>query len=185
MRFGNIGALLVLGLFGLAAPVARADQASPLSGEMKRIDGTPVDLAGYKGKVVLVVNVASRCGATPQYQGLQKLYDTYKDKGFVVLGFPANDFGAQEPGSDTEIASFCTKDYGVTFPMFSKITVKGAGKAPLYKTLTEAANPQGEVGWNFEKFLIAKDGSVVGRFKTAVRPEDAAVTKAIEAELAK
>ena len=186
MRFGNIGALLVLGLVsGLAAPVARAEQASPLSGEMKRIDGTPVDLAGYKGKVVLVVNVASRCGATPQYQGLQKLYDTYKDKGFVVLGFPANDFGAQEPGSDAEIASFCTKDYGVTFPMFSKITVKGAGKAPLYKTLTETANPQGEVGWNFEKFLIGKDGTVVARFKTAVRPEDAAVTKAIEAELAK
>jgi glutathione peroxidase len=103
----------------------------------------------------------------------------------VVLGFPANDFGAQEPGSDAEIATFCTKDYGVTFPMFSKITVKGQGKAPLFKTLTESSDPPGEVGWNFEKFLIGKDGRIAGRFKTRVAPDDAAFVKAIEAELAK
>ena len=110
------------------------------------------DLSDYSGKVVLIVNVASQCGYTSQYAGLQKLYDTFKDKGFVILGFPANDFGAQEPGSNSEIASFCSKNYGVTFDMFSKISVKGSGKANLYKTLTESANPSGDVGWNFEKF---------------------------------
>jgi len=170
---------------GTLGAIAMAETASPLMGEMKSIDGKPVDLASYKGKVVLVVNVASRCGATPQYAGLQKLYDAHKDKGFVILGFPANDFGAQEPGSDAEIAAFCTKDYGVSFPMFSKITVKGQDKAPLYKALTESADPAGEVGWNFEKFLIGKDGKVKGRFKTRVSPDDAALVKAIEAELAK
>ena len=164
---------------------ARAETGTPLAGEMTSIDGKPVDLAAYKGKVVLIVNVASRCGATPQYAGLQKLYEAHKDKGFVVLGFPANDFGAQEPGSDAEIATFCTKDYGVTFPMFSKITVKGQGKAPLFRTLTESSDPPGEVGWNFEKFLIGKDGRIAGRFKTRVAPDDAAFVKAIEAELAK
>ena len=168
-----------------AAVAARADQATPLAGEMKGIDGKPVDLAVYKGKVVLVVNVASRCGKTPQYAGLQKLYEAHKDKGFVILGFPANDFGAQEPGSDAQIAEFCSANYGVTFPMFSKITVKGPDKAPLYKTLTETADPKGEVGWNFEKFLIAKDGAVVGRFKSGVAPDDAQFVKAIEAALAK
>jgi len=175
---------LVVASFSMAL-AARAETGTPLVGEMKSIDGKPVDLGAYKGKVVLVVNVASRCGATPQYAGLQKLYEAHKDKGFVILGFPANDFGAQEPGSDAEIASFCTKDYGVTFPMFSKITVKGQGKAPLYKALTESADPPGEVGWNFEKFLIGKDGKVIGRFKTRVAPDDAALVKAIEAELAK
>ncbi|MGB8853878.1 MAG: glutathione peroxidase [Pirellulales bacterium] len=152
---------------------------------MKSIDGKPVDLASYKGKVVLVVNVASRCGYTKQYAGMQKLYDTYKDKGFVILGFPANDYGAQEPGSDAEIAEFCSTKYGVTFPMFSKITVKGPGKAPLYQTLTESADPKGEVAWNFEKFLIGKDGVVIGRFKSGVAPESAELAKAIEAALAK
>jgi glutathione peroxidase len=166
----------------LSAP---AGAASPLSGEMKTIDGKPVDLASYKGKVVLIVNVASRCGATPQYAGLQKLYDTYKDKGLVVLGFPANDFGAQEPGSDAQIAEFCSSKYQVTFPMFSKITVKGPNKASLYKTLTESADPQGEVGWNFEKFLVGKDGLIVGRFKTSVQPDDQKLVAAIEAALAK
>jgi glutathione peroxidase len=144
-----------------------------------------VDLASYKGKVVLIVNVASRCGATPQYAGLQKLYDTYKDKGLVVIGFPANDFGAQEPGSDPQIAEFCSSKYGVTFPMFSKITVKGPAKSPLYKTLTESADPPGEVAWNFEKFLVGKDGAVAARFKTGVQPDDAAFIAAVEAALAR
>jgi glutathione peroxidase len=168
--------------FALAAS-ARADL--PLSGTMKSIDGTDVDLGSYQGKVVLVVNVASRCGATPQYEGLQALFEKYKDKGFVVLGFPANDFGAQEPGSDDQIKEFCTSKYDVTFPMFSKITVKGADKPKLYQVLTETADPAGDIGWNFEKFLIGKDGKVAGRFKTRVSPDDAALVAAIEAALAK
>ena len=168
-----------------AMAVARADQSSPLTGEVKKIDGTPVDLAKYKGKVVLVVNVASRCGYTPQYTGLQKLYETYKDKGLVVLGFPANEFGGQEPGSDTDIATFCSSKYGVTFDMFSKVVVKGPNKSPLYKSLTESATPPGEVSWNFEKFLIGRDGAIVGRYKSAVAPEDAKLTGAIEAALGK
>ena len=168
--------------FALAASV-RADL--PLAGTMKSIDGTDVDLGSYQGKVVLVVNVASRCGATPQYEGLQALYEKYKDKGFVVLGFPANDFGAQEPGSDEQIKEFCSSKYDVTFPMFSKITVKGSDKPKLYQVLTETADPAGDIGWNFEKFLIGKDGKVAGRFKTRVSPDDAALVGAIEAALAK
>ena len=168
-----------------ACGLAVAHGATPLAGEMKGIDGKPVDLAAYKGKVVLVVNVASRCGYTGQYAGLQKLYDSQKDKGLVILGFPANDFGAQEPGSDAQIAEFCSSKYGVTFPMFAKITVKGPDKAPLYKSLTEAADPKGEVSWNFEKFLIGKDGAVIGRFKSGVAPDDAKLVQAIEAALAK
>ena len=162
---------------------SRADL--PLAGTMKTIDGKDVDLGTYQGKVVLIVNVASRCGATPQYSGLQDLYEKYKDKGFVVLGFPANDFGAQEPGSDDQIKEFCSTKYAVTFPMFSKITVKGPEKAALYKVLTETADPSGEVGWNFEKFLIGKDGKITGRFKTRVSPDDAELVSAIEAALAK
>jgi glutathione peroxidase len=181
----KIAALIAFLCLCATITAARADQPAPLAGEMKGIDGKPVDLASYKGKVVLVVNVASRCGYTGQYAGLQKLYDAHKDKGLVILGFPANDFGAQEPGSDAEIAQFCSTKYAVTFPMFSKITVKGAGKAPLYKTLTEAADPKGEVGWNFEKFLIGKDGTVIGRFKSGVAPDDAKLVQAIEAALAK
>ena len=173
----------ILAVTGMISSSVRA--ASPLAGEMKSIDGKPVDLAAYKGKVVLVVNVASQCGYTRQYAGLQKLYDAYKDKGFVILGFPANDFGAQEPGTDAQIAEFCSTKFGVTFPMFSKITVKGSGKAPLYEALTTSAEPAGEVSWNFEKFLIGKDGSVVGRFKSGVAPDAAELTKAIEAALAK
>jgi glutathione peroxidase len=169
----------------VAGGVARAESTSPLSGEMKLIDGSACDLSQYKGKVVLIVNVASRCGYTGQYSGLQKLYDAYKDKGLVVLGFPANEFGAQEPGSDAEIAKFCSTKYGVTFPMFSKIVVKGSGIAPLYKALTETANPAGDVSWNFEKFLIGRDGAIIGRYKSGVGPDDATLKGAIEAALAK
>ena len=183
MSLVNLFALFaVVSTLALAAS-ARADL--PLAGTMKSIAGTDVDLASYQGKVVLVVNVASRCGATPQYAGLQSLYDKYKDKGLVVLGFPANDFGAQEPGSDEQIKEFCSTKYAVTFPMFSKITVKGAGKPKLYQVLTETADPSGEIGWNFEKFLIGKDGKVAGRFKTRVSPDDPELVAAIEAALAK
>jgi len=173
----------VLTLCGVLVNVAQS--ASPLVGEVKKIDGTAVDLGKYKGKVVLVVNVASQCGATPQYAGLQKLYDKYKEKGLVVLGFPANEFGKQEPGSDSEIGTFCTSKYGVTFDMFSKVVVKGPGQCMLYKTLTETANPAGDISWNFEKFLIGRDGKIVGRYKTAVTPEDPKITGAVEAELGK
>ncbi len=168
---------------GMLALSASSEAASPLSGTMKRIDGKEQDLAAYKGKVVLIVNVASQCGYTRQYAGLQKLYDTYKDKGLVLLGFPANDFGAQEPGTDLEIANFCSSQYGVTFDMFSKITVKGANKAALYEALTESATPAGEVGWNFEKFLIGRDGEIIGRYKSGVAPQDPKLTAAIEAAL--
>ncbi|MFM9025519.1 MAG: glutathione peroxidase [Planctomycetaceae bacterium] len=181
VKMGLVTAVVVA--CGLAMNLAHG--ASPLAGEMKSLAGEPVDLAAYKGKVVLVVNVASRCGYTRQYAGLQKLYDAHKDKGFVILGFPANDFGAQEPGSDAEIAEFCSTKYGVTFPMFAKITVKGDGKPPLYAALTDAVEPKGEVAWNFEKFLIGRDGTVVGRYKSGVAPDSTALVKAIEAELAK
>jgi glutathione peroxidase len=185
MAWAHVGFVAVVFACGLAVSTARAAGPQPLSGEMMSIDGKPVDLAAYRGKVVLVVNVASRCGYTRQYAGLQKLYDSQKDKGFVILGFPANDFGAQEPGSDAEIAEFCSTTYGVTFPMFAKITVKGSAKAPLYEALTAAGEPKGEVAWNFEKFLVGRDGTVVGRFKSGVAPDSAELVKAIEAELAK
>ncbi len=168
---------------GMLALSASSEAASPLNGTMKRIDGKEQDLAAYKGKVVLVVNVASQCGYTRQYAGLQKLYDTYKDEGLVLLGFPANDFGAQEPGTDLEIANFCSSQYGVTFDMFSKISVKGPNKAALYEALTESATPAGEVGWNFEKFLIGRDGEIIGRYKSGVAPQDPKLTTAIEAAL--
>ncbi len=172
--------LVAAGMLAMSSP---SEAASPLTGTVKRIDGKDQNLADYQGKVVLIVNVASRCGYTRQYAGLQKLYETYKDKGLVILGFPANDFGAQEPGSDPEIANFCSTQYGVTFDMFSKITVKGPGKSPLYQTLTAAAEPAGEVGWNFEKFLIGRDGEIIGRFKSGVAPEDPKLIAAIEAAL--
>ena len=179
----RLSALLARLILVIGAVQASAD--SPLSGTVKKIDGSEVDLSKYKGKVVMIVNVASRCGATPQYAGLQKLYDTYKDKGFVILGFPANEFGAQEPGTDAEISKFCTSNYNVTFDMFSKIVVKGDGQAPLYKALTSQADPAGDVKWNFEKFLIGKDGKVAARFMTRTTPDDPQVVKAVEAALAK
>ncbi len=146
---------------------------------MKDIVGKDKSLGDYRGKVVLVVNVASECGYTPQYAGLENLYEKYSAQGFVVAGFPSNDYGAQEPGSDSEIATFCTSKYGVRFPMFSKITVKDEGKHPLYTFLTKAA-PAGEVKWNFEKFLIGKDGQVIARFPSSVSPESDTLIDAIE-----
>ena len=156
--------------------------------QMKSLDGKPVDLSKYKGKVVLVVNVASQCGLTPQYKGLEKLHETYGDQGLAVLGFPANEFGAQEPGSDTEISTFCTTNYGVKFDMFSKVVVKGEGQCPLYKFLTsKETDPKfaGDISWNFEKFLIDRDGNVINRFAPKVTPESPEVVDAIKAALAK
>jgi glutathione peroxidase len=146
---------------------------------LNSIDGQPAPLSTYKGKLVLLVNVASRCGYTPQYAGLETLYEKYKDKGFVVLGFPANNFGAQEPGSNQEIKTFCTRNYSVTFPMYSKISVKGSDKAPLYKFLTDSSG--GEVKWNFTKFLVDPKGNVVARFAPTGKPESLA--SSIEAVL--
>ncbi len=150
------------------------------------IDGKNVDLEDYEGKVVLVVNTASRCGLTPQYTGLEELYGKYKDKGFVVLGFPCDQFGGQEPGSDADIKQFCSTEYNVTFPMFSKIEVNGDGATPLYKYLTaKDAKPKGagSVSWNFEKFLIDREGNLIHRFEPRTKPSDAALVKAIEASL--
>ena len=168
---------------------------------VRRIDGKEARLAEYAGDVLLIVNVASQCGKTPQYAGLEKLYATYRARGFAVLGFPANDFGAQEPGSNEEIHEFCRTMYGVDFPMFAKIAVTGEDKHPLYRYLTaslpkaefptgmaekpRAPAEQAEIHWNFEKFVIGRDGRIAGRFAPDVLPEDARVTATIEAELAR
>lgn len=152
---------------------------------MKSIEGETISLENYKGKVVLVVNTASKCGYTPQYEGLQKIYTTYKDQGFVILGFPANNFMGQEPGSDEEIKEFCTANYDVSFPMFSKISVKGKDQDKLFSYLTSEENPdfKGDIKWNFEKFLISKDGKLLHRFRSKVKPTDKEMTQAIEAAL--
>jgi glutathione peroxidase len=177
-----------IGVANGAAPAEKPAADTPLQGEMKSLKGEKVNLADYRGKVVMIVNTASYCGNTPQYGDLEQLWKKYGEKGFVVLGFPANEFGKQEPGSDAEIAEFCTKNYRVTFPMFSKIVVKGEGKAPLYDYLTsKKTNPKfaGEVTWNFEKFLIGRDGKVAARFKPGLKPQTSDVVAAIERELEK
>src|ERR1700685_2197453 len=155
---------------------------------MPALNGTPIPLAGFKGKAVLVVNVASQCGYTPQYEGVQALYVKFKDQGFVSAVFPANNFGGQEPRTNEEIGAFCKSKFGVTFPMFSKISVLGADKAPLYQFLTDTkANPKtgGEIQWNFTKFLIDRDGKVIARFEPSVEPGSKEVVSAIEAALKK
>ncbi|MEK6324478.1 MAG: glutathione peroxidase [Acidobacteriota bacterium] len=153
---------------------------------LKDIDRKEVSLSQYRGKVVLIVNVASRCGYTPQYEGLQKLYLKYKDRGFVTLGFPANNFMGQEPGTEEEIKTFCSIKYNVTFPMFSKVSVKGDDIHPLYKFLTsKETNPEfgGDIKWNFNKFLVDKSGKIIARFEPGVKPESDQVIQAIEKAL--
>jgi glutathione peroxidase len=149
------------------------------------IDGQDAPLSQFKGKVLLLVNVASQCGYTPQYAGLESLYEKYKDQGLVVIGFPANNFGAQEPGTNTEIKAFCTRKYKVSFPMYGKVSVKGEDKTPLYRYLTEEANSttNGEIGWNFTKFLIDRSGNVVARFESKVTPDDAGLVQSVEKAL--
>src|SRR5271169_3706422 len=146
------------------------------------IDGKPLPLANYKGKVVLLVNVASRCGFTPQYTALESTYEKYKDKGFVILGFPANNFGSQEPGTNAEIKTFCQSKYSVTFPMYGKVSVKGDDQTPLYAYLTKDANPAlaGEIKWNFTKFLVDRNGKVVARFEPDVTPDSPQITAEID-----
>jgi len=150
---------------------------------MKDIDGKDIKLNQYKGDVVMIVNTASKCGYTPQYEGLEKIYEKYKDKGFVILGFPANNFGGQEPGAEKEIKEFCTLKYHVSFPMFSKISVKGEDQHPLYSFLTnKESDPEfaGDITWNFNKFLVDKKGTIVARFSSKDTPESDTVTAAIE-----
>src|ERR1700676_3228922 len=174
-----LGALLLMSSAAFAA-------SSVHEFTMDALNGTPTPLAGFKGKVMLVVNVASQCGYTYQYEGLQALYMKYKDQGLVVAGFPANNFGGQEPGTNAEIGAFCKSKFGVTFPMFSKISVAGNDKAPLYQFLTDkAANPKtgGEIQWNFTKFLVDRDGRVIQRFEPDVEPLSKEIETAVEAAL--
>ncbi|MFZ1007779.1 MAG: glutathione peroxidase [Candidatus Sulfotelmatobacter sp.] len=152
---------------------------------LNSIDGQPAPLADYKGKVVLLVNVASKCGFTPQYSALEATYEKYKGQGFVILGFPANNFGAQEPGTNEEIKTFCSRKYNVTFPMYAKISVKGEDQAPLYSYLTKDTGPglTGDIKWNFTKFLVDRNGNVVQRFESAVTPDSPEMVAAIEKQL--
>jgi glutathione peroxidase len=153
---------------------------------VKALNGEPASLGDLAGQTLLVVNVASKCGLTPQYAGLERLQERFGDRGFAVLGFPCNQFGGQEPGTAEEIGEFCSTTYGVTFPMFEKIEVNGPGRHPLYDELTavpDAAGEAGDIQWNFEKFLIAPDGSVIGRFRPMTEPEDPELVAAIEASL--
>jgi glutathione peroxidase len=185
--------VLLLGLT-LAASPSFAEEPAPAPGaqvldhKMQDIDGKDADLAKYKGKVVMIVNVASKCGLTPQYEQLVKIYHEQKDRGFVVLGFPANNFMSQEPGTNEEIKEFCATTYEVDFPLFSKISVKDDDIHPLYKELTsEETNPgfAGEIAWNFTKFLVNREGRVVARFEPQTKPNDEEVLAAIKAELDK
>lgn len=184
--------MLMIGLTGGTVSPATAEDSKmpgPLDFKLTDIDGKEFDLAQLKGKVVLIVNVASECGYTPQYEGLQELYKKYEKAGLVVVGIPSNDFGRQEPGTNEEIKKFCTTRYKVTFPMMAKAVVRGEGQLPLYKVLVEATPDEKgrvqQVAWNFEKFLIGRDGRVVGRFKSAVAPESEELLKAIRRELEK
>jgi glutathione peroxidase len=175
---------LVFGLLFCTAAVV-AGGKSIYDFTLNSIDGQPTPLASYKGKVVMLVNVASRCGFTPQYTALEATYKKYSDQGFVILGFPCNQFGGQEPGSDEVIKEFCTSKYFITFPLFDKIEVNGANRHPLYDLLAGESSPfPGNIKWNFTKFLIGKDGQIIKRFESKVTPDSPEVTTAIEAALA-
>ena len=165
-------------------PAGSGKVPSALNFTMSSIDGKSVDLSKYQGQVVLMVNVASQCGYTPQYAGLEELHKKYASKGLRILGFPSNDFGEQEPGTNGEIAQFCKQNYGVEFDMFSKIVVRGGGQAPLYRYLTSLPKFPGQVDWNFEKFLVSRNGEVIARFKSEVEPTSRQLEGAIQAALA-
>lgn len=179
----TLGLLIIFSMMTLATADRSADSVYDFS--TTSIDGEETSLNQYRGKVLLIVNTASECGFTPQYEGLQTLYEEYKDKGLVVLGFPANNFGGQEPGTDEEIKQFCKVNYDVTFPLFSKVSVKGDDQHPLFTYLTSASNPDftGKIKWNFEKFLIDKEGKVTRRFRSDTTPESNQILKAIESTL--
>jgi glutathione peroxidase len=178
--------LILSGILAAKDNAGGDDTPTELSYSMKSLTGKKVDLQDYKGKVVLVVNVASKCGLTPQYAELQGLYEKYKDQGLVVLGFPCNQFGRQEPGTSEEIASFCAENYGVTFDMFQKVDVNGDEACDLYKHLTSLElkpKGSGKITWNFEKFLIGRDGKAVARFAPNTAPSDEELVAAIQAQL--
>jgi glutathione peroxidase len=162
---------------------AWADKSPLYQIQVESIDGTPYSLSKYQGKVLLIVNTASRCGFTSQYEGLEKLHEKYKDKGLVILGIPCNQFLGQEPGTEKEIKNFCTRKFNVQFPMLKKADVKGDKQHPLYKFLLNESQDHSSVHWNFEKFLISKDGHVLKRFYSRTKPEDAELTSAIESAL--
>jgi glutathione peroxidase len=171
---------------GAAHTLEEEDMSKLFESPVKTLDGKPSSLAAHKGKALLIVNVASKCGLTPQYADLEKLHDEYKGRGFAVVGFPCNQFGAQEPGSAVEIQEFCSATYGVTFPMFEKIEVNGGGRHPIYQALTTIKDADGEAGdiqWNFEKFVVSADGKTVTRFRPTTAPYDPAIVSAIEAGL--
>ncbi len=174
---------LTVGLRASEAPAAGLDRGV-YAFTVETIDGKPKSLADYAGKVLLIVNVASKCGFTPQYKGLEALYLKYRDRGFMILGFPSNDFLHQEPGTDAEIRSFCSLHYGVTFDLFSKVHVRDEPLAPLYAYLTRRAGHNGSISWNFNKFLVGRDGKVLDRWGSFTRPESAKLQKAIERALA-
>lgn len=179
-------AAVVFAAGAFAADKKEKKVSSPLDFKLTDIEGKEADLSQYKGKVVLLVNVASKCGYTKQYKGLQAIYEKYGKDGLVVIGVPANEFLSQEPGTNDEIKKFCTSTYNVTFPLMGKVVVKGDGQTPLYKFLTDKeTNPKfaGDIGWNFEKFLLNRKGEVVGRYKSGVDPESDELTKAIKTEL--
>ena len=184
----RIPLVLLVSFLLCAALGSSAEEPDPgyvLGFEMKRLGGEKQALAEYRGQVLLMVNVASKCGLTPQYEGLEALHERYRERGFAVLGFPANDFAGQEPGTDAQIAEFCRATYGVEFPMFSKITVKGDGQHPLYQKLTGLPEPiGGEVEWNFQKYLVNRRGEVVARFVPRTAPDDPALVAQLEALLA-
>jgi len=166
---------------------AAATDAYVLGFTMQDIDGKDVDLAQYKGQVIMIVNVASKCGYTPQYAGLEKLYKEKSGKGFVILGFPANDFGEQEPGSNSDIKTFCSTKYNVTFPMFSKISVRGSEQHPLFKKISAQPKPlggEGVPGWNFTKFIVDRQGNIVAKFDSKVKPDDPSLVKKVDELLA-
>ena len=172
-----------LGIIGLLATSGSAQGEMVMSFydlTANTLEGTPKKLSDYKGKVLVVVNTASECGFTPQYAGLEQLYESYNDKGVVVLGFPSNDFGGQEPGTAAEIKTFCEKKYHVTFPMFAKVKTKGEGQSPVYKFLTTG---HGEPKWNFHKYVVGKDGQVSAEFPSAVKPDSKELKDALEAAL--
>lgn len=177
----------LLVLIALVGMTAMAAEKTIYDFTLNSIDGQPTPLSTFKGKVVLLVNVASRCGYTPQYTALESIYEKYKDRGFVIVGIPANNFGGQEPGTNQEIKTFCSARYHVTFPMMAKVSVKGSDITPLYQYLTDKTlHPEtgGEIGWNFTKFLVGPNGEVLARFDSAVEPDSPQVTGAIEKALA-
>ena len=179
----SLGFLIILSIMGFTVTENTNDTVYQF--ELENIDGEPTSLSNYEGKVLLIVNTASECGYTPQYEGLQAIYEKYNDEGLVVLGFPANNFGGQEPGTDEEIKQFCKVNYEIGFPMFSKVSVKGKDIHPLFDYLTqnEGAEFSGDIKWNFEKFLVDKKGNLIHRFRSSVKPQSDELLNAIDKAL--